>query len=348
MLLLPRFFYDDAANEGTGGKADDNQQQQSAENNQQQQAPPELPDDIKAQLKELEELRAYKAANPQQAAAKTKEEIEKEEQLEKVNFRKFAVENDLAKDDDFVKYETLQQEKDSDLVFKDFLTQYKTDNPDADADTLEEDAKAAFNEQYHLTSENKTLKARGLKLLEKEAKDLRSPAESKIATAQTKYATEKERIKFEKEMTDVFEKKYRPFAEQTLKSIPTKLTYAKTKSGDDEVSVEIDVTAEDLKEVDEKFLRKRKAFDLFNEGKPEEAKAKLLEKINSYLLNKKREDGNAQLAEKFEAIGLKKGSNVGAGNPYALRDEARVISMKEGETLEESNAKMARARANAR
>lgn len=343
MAFKPTFFYNADEGSNAGGAADspaastENQQQnQQVDNNA---AAAEIsanviPEDVQ---KELAELRAFRDAN-KKVDEKTPEQLLKEQELDKVNFRKYAVENDFAKDEDFVQLETLQQRKDADLVFEKFIEDFKEENEDIeDEKELRELAQEEFNKTYKLTSANEKVKAKGLARLEKEANEIRSPFASKITAAKTDYESKKE-------IGKAYETQFVPFAKKVTESIPSKITYSKLKSGDSEVEIDIDVTPEDVKEIEEKFIKTHKAFFSFKEGKPDEVQAKLLEKINNYLLTKKRDEGNQKLAEKFEQIGVAKGSTTGADAPFALknnggRQEARVL------TLQDSNDKMGQARA---
>jgi hypothetical protein len=341
MLFKSNFFYNADAPDGGGGSTGTLVENQQA-------APtleaPAIPEEIQKELEawksaqsELAELRAFREAN-QKPEEKSPAELLREQELDKVNFRKFAVENEFAKEDDFVQLETLQQRKDYDLIFENFKKDFKEENPDiTDEKELEEAAKEDFETTYKLNSANEKAKEKGLAKLAKEANDIRNPYSSKITAAKAEYETKKE-------TAATYEKKFIPFTQKIKETIPAKLTYSKIKSGDNEVEIDIDVTPEDVKEVEEKFLKTHKAFYDFKNGKPEEVQEKLLGKITNYLMSKKREEGNTKLAEKFEAIGIAKGSTTGADAPFAMkqsnaRQEAKLV------TLEQSNNKIAEARA---
>jgi hypothetical protein len=53
-------------------------------------------------------------------------------------------------------------------------------------------------------------------------------------------------------------------------------------------------------------------------GKSEEVKVQLVEKINAFIRQRKMEEGFSKTWEKAHGIGVAKGSEVGAGQPYAL------------------------------
>lgn len=337
MLFKRTFLYNSDADDNGGGGQEGN------DNNDQNQ--PELPTEVQQQLAEaalwkteLEELRAFKAANTKEPE-RSSEEIAKEEQLEKVNFRKFAVENDYAKDEDFVQLETLQQKKDYDLIFEGFLNDFKEENFEiTDEKEILEAAKEEFETQYKLNSKNEKTKERGLARLAKDAAEIRNPYSSKIEKAKGEYNNKKE-------LAATYEKKFIPFTDAVKKAIPTKLTFATMKDGDIDVPFELEVTDEDIKEVEEKFLKNHKTFYQFKEGKPEEVQDKLLSKISNYLISKKKDDGAKKIAEYYEGVGVRKGSTTGADAPFHLRQGNGLGKQKAALTLEASNDKIAQARA---
>lgn len=345
LLNKINFFYTDGANEDAGGNAD-GQQQQQGDGAAKSDEGIKLPEDIEKELTELrgqksefEKWKAEKAAAGEKDE-RTPEQKIKDEEIDKANFRKYSIENDLAKEDDFVKFETLQQKKDSDLVFEGFLNDFKDENPDiTDEKELTEAAREEFDAAYKLTSTNEKIKEKGLAKLAKEANEIRNPYSSKISTAKEKYNSEKE-------LAATYASKFVPFTENVKKAIPAKLTYSKLKAGEGEVEIDVDITPEDIKDVEEKFLKNHKTFFKFKEGKPEEVQAKLLEKIQSYLLVKKRDEGNQKVADKFVAIGVANGSNTGADASFAMKQQNNGRKTQTTvTTLEDSNKKMAEARA---
>lgn len=339
MAFKSLFFYDDGANEGAGGAASVDTNTGGEQNQEQQQAPTELPADILAQLEELKELRVWKSANTKEPE-KSAEEIAKENELEKVNLKKFAVENNIAVDDDFVKYETLQQKKDADLVFENFLSDFKEENEDiTDEKELREAAEEEFNKTYKLNSENSKAKEKGLARLAKEANEIRTPFKSKVESATTAYSEEKQlRAKMPE---------FNKFIEaQITKNAPDKIPFTikvgKDKNAED-ITVEIDLTEDDRKAISKDF-NTPKTFLKYSKS-PEEAERALEKKIQSWVKANKFEEAAAKAITIGEGRGIAKSSNVGAEAPFAMkqgqgRNEGKTF------TLQESNDKMARARAN--
>jgi len=340
MAFKSLFFYDDGANEGAGGAASEGANAVSEQNQeQQQQATHELPADVVAQLKELEELRVWKAANTKEPE-KSAEEIAKENELEKVNLKKFAVENNIAVDDDFVKYETLQQRKDADLVFENFLSDFKEENENiTDEEELREAAEEEFNKTYKLTSENAKAKEKGLARLAKEANEIRTPFKSKVESATTAYSEEKQLRAKMPEFNKFIETQ---IAKNAPDKIPFTIKVGKDKNVED-ITVEIDLTEDDRKAISKDF-NTPKTFLKYSKS-PEEAEKALEKKIQSWVKANKFEEAAAKAITIGEGRGIAKSSNVGAEAPFAMkqgqgRNEGKTF------TLQESNDKMARARAN--
>lgn len=333
MILRNRFFYEDGAAENAGGADENVTVTPPVENLNKESTLFELPAEVSAQLKELEELKAWKVANykPEKSA----EEIEKENELEKVNLKKFAVENGIAKDEDFVKYDTLQQRKDADLVFESFLADFKEDNPDiTDEKELEEAARDEFETGYKLKSTNEKAKEKGLAKLAKEANEIRNPFKEKVEKAKSEYIQEKE---IRAKMPDFT----KFITERIAKNTPDKVPF-KVKAGEEEVSVDIELTKED-KEIISKTFNTPKTFMKYSKS-PEDAGKDLDKKIQGWIRENKAEQIGAKFLEIGEGRGVAKGSNTGADAPFAMkqqnnRQQAKVFS------LEESNNKIGEARA---
>lgn len=335
MSFKTTFLYEADANENGGLDAAVNNDVNTGDQSQQKtptaDAAPVIPEDIQ---KELAELRAFREAN-KKPDEKSPEQILKEAELEKVNFRKYAVENDFAKDDDFVQYETLQQKKDADLVFENFLNDFKEENPEIeDEKELTYAAQEEFNKAYKLTSSNEKAKEKGLAKLAKEANEIRNPYISKIEKAKASYSEEKElRAKM-----PVFEKF---IASEIEKNAPDTVSF-KIKSGEEEIPVEITLTKEDKAAIAKEF-NTPKTFLTYSKSQ-EDAEKALAKKIQGWIKVNKFEEATAQMLKIGEGRGVAKGSNAGADAPFALR-QSRAKQDGKVLTLEASNNKMAEARA---
>src|SRR5262249_37702080 len=107
------------------------------------------------------------------------EQKEKRENQEKANIIKFAADNDLMKVEDFNKLEDLRKLSDMQIAYNKFEIEFLEDNPDAKP----EDIKTAFDQEYHLNSENEKAKLRGEARIKKEATEIRQPLEKSYTNA---------------------------------------------------------------------------------------------------------------------------------------------------------------------
>jgi len=303
MIIANKFYYEVGGDDENGGGGDAAIAQVS------------IPEDVQ---KELEELRAYKQNMASIEPTKTPEQVAKDVELEKVNFRKFAVESDYMKDDDFSKLDTLKSKQDRDIVFEDFAKEWEIDNPDADPDDKESLIKEDFENLYHLNSDNKILKSKGEKLLAKEAAEKRSPLESNFKTAQERYGEDKSIRKVVPS--------YNKFIDEIIKeNTPDKLSLFKTKEGDEELEETGELTKEQKEEIDAMFRKNLKIFAKFKDGKEadiKDLKASITKKIQGYIkintydiATKKSYELGKSLGE---GIGTTSGSTVGAKQPFAL------------------------------
>lgn len=330
MILLPKFIYDSSAGaEGSSGAGNEQGNNNNGGNNEIQ-----LPEEIKSKLAELEELKQWKAAN--EKPEKSAEEIARENELEKINLKKYAVENKIASDEDFIQFDTLQQKKDADLVYEGFLNDFKEDNPDiTDSDELEKVAKEEFNRIYKLDSTNEKSKEKGLAKLAKEAAEIRTPFKSKVEAAQSKYTEEKE-LRAKMPEFNKF------ISAQIDKNAPEKVPF-KIKNGDEEIFIDISLSKED-KEAISKAFNTPKTYLAYSKS-PEEAEKMLAKKVQGWVRENKFEEIAAKFLQEGEGRGVAKGSNAGADNPFPLKNNNGTGGQKrQAMTLEESNNKIAEAR----
>lgn len=286
-----------------------------------------LPADLQEKLGKYDELVQFKEQSLARTPDKTADELAQEAELDNVNFRKHAVENKLMKNEDFTVYESLKGKADSDLVFEDFSKQFKEDHPEIADDEIEAQTKTAFENQFHVNSADKTLKARGEKLLKKEAAELRTPVETSYNKAKESYDDNKtikakhpEYVKF--------------FNDISKETLPDKITLYTAKEGEEEIPVEVEITAEDKKAVEDKFFKNVKTFNKFISGEPEEVKVELSAKINSFIRERKMQEAFSKTWEKAHGIGVSKGSETGAGQPFAV-----IKGNKHAEIVVDENAK---------
>ena len=268
------------------------------------------------------------------------EEKLKKENLTKAEFLKYSADNNLLKVEDYNKYESLKQKADRDLVFDGYLKSWKEENPHIAADEVDRLAKEDFEAEYKLDSSNEKTKARGLEKLKREAGELRSPYEKSYQDAYGKFTNAKQ--------VEAKVPEFNKFIDDVVKdAIPDKLQVLKTKEGEQEIEVDVDLTDDQKKEINKTF-RNHKVFGQFFNAKPEELKdlkASIQKKIEGFIKINNFEAAVQKGYDTGKGLGVKQGSNTGANNPFALKDangkpkDTKVVS------IEDSNAKIAAARA---
>ncbi len=344
MIFLPRFFYDDAAAENTGGGGEatavageegtgGENANTGAENTD---APVVIEQKVDKIELTLEEAKGYGFDSKEDMIAhfnkikeqnKSEEEKNKAKILDDIEFRKFSVQNDLLKEDDFTSHQSLSAKADRDLVFDKYLTEFKEDNPELAADPeLLEKANAEFNREYKLDSTSDKVKERGLSKLAKEAKEMRSPVESKFDSAKNQY-----------ELAKSVHTEYPKFEELVANKVkqhtPDKAVVFSVKDGDQDVNIEIDITEEDRKAMAKDFSTHKNFYKYKESGKDFEAN--LDKKMQDWVEVHKKAEVRKQIFEKAVEIGQKKGSNIGAENPFPLVDKNGNQSASSDKTLDE-------------
>ena len=241
MFFKPKFFYEtNAENTGGGG---------TAENKEDKKVQTTV--DVTAPLFTQDELKSFGFDTPDALKEHLRQHKEnavpeadkiKKANIEKANLIKYATEQNIANVDDFSSYESLSKKADADLVYEKFAAEQKEDNPELTDDEIKEN----FNSEYKLNSENAKEKERGQQKLAKEAKELRSPAAEKITKAQEAY----------KEYSSLSEKypQFQKFIGEVIKkNTPDKLILSNVKEGEDQIPIEIEITAEQRKEISKMF-----------------------------------------------------------------------------------------------
>lgn len=350
MNFLPKRFFDSANSEGAnsgGGEGAATLPAETKIENPTESSPAETPAaEVPKQIFTDEELKGFgfdsadalKTFLQKQKESNIPEEEKLEKaNIEKANFLKYAAENKLFKVEEYNQAETLKTKSDRELVFEKHLSEYKADHPEiTDEDELKEAAEEDFNYEYKLNSENETAKKRAEAKLSKEAKELRTPYESKIATAQEKFKEDSEirqnLPKFEKFVDDII-----------IKNTPDEKVVGKLKIGDEDVEVKITLTKEDRAAIAKTF-KSPKAYQDFITGKPEEIQTKIDKKIDGWILANKKEEILNTTLELGKGIGTKQGSSTGADNSFPLKQGSAAVINMTSETMEESNRKLSEAK----
>ena len=179
---------------------------------------------------------------------------------------------------------------------------------------------------------SESAKKKGLAKLARDAKDLRSPIETKVIEAQNQF---KEYGSYQ-ETYPKFEKFVK---ESILKNTPEKTILFKAKDGEEEIPIEIELTQKERDAMFKEFSTP-KTFQKFLTAKPEEIQAIMDKKMQGWVKLNKFDEVNAKTFEVAMGVGTKKGSTVGAENPFPLRQNQSTIIADSSGTLEESNKKM--------
>lgn len=216
--------------------------------------------------------------------------------------------------DDFSQLKTIKSKQDAELVFEKYFSAWKEENPDV-TEKAEETAREDFETEYNLNNENDKVKSRAVSRLAKEAAEIRSPLESSYNNAKSRFDAESElKANFPKFISGV-----EGIASEL---VPEKIEWYKGKDNDEEVPIEVDLPADDRKEIMDKVVKRLQtpdSYELFRAGKMDELKERVSEYVD-YLVGKKtKEVGAAKIAEIFLGRGVAKGSNVGATNSFATQ-----------------------------
>jgi len=133
MFTLPRFFYDDAADQNAGGDTDT-----GSTNNQQHQVNTDVnllnPLFTESQLKDFgfDNAEQFKEHLQRHKENQIPEDVRKRNaEVEKADFLKLSTEEGLMNVDEYSTYESLSKRPDRDLVFEKFAAEFKVSNPEA-------------------------------------------------------------------------------------------------------------------------------------------------------------------------------------------------------------------------
>lgn len=362
MKFQNRLFYEAGTATETGGAAattevDKGGEQQQQSEQQNTDTSKDAPKDLPKQIISDEEIKQYGFDSPEalktflekNRESKIPEEVKKEqENIRKASFLKFAAENKNDNDgspllnvEDYTKYETLKATSDRDLVFQKHLEEYKAEHPDiTDPQDLEDAAQEDFENEYPLNGTD-AQKAKAERKLARDAKDIREPFEQKVNSAQEAF----------KEYTHVQETypKYEKWIDEAIvRNTPDKLGVVKLKEGENEFEVEIELSKED-REAIAKTFKTHKTFALFTSAEDQKEAQKIIDnKIQGWLFLNKREQITNEVYKVGKGVGTRLGSNIGAENPFALRQGAGAGQDTKGKTLAESNREIEEARAKER
>jgi hypothetical protein len=315
MFHLPRFFYEDGSNDGSGGNPDGGpatKDQKLVNTNV----------DVLKPLFSEEEIKGFGFDNVDQLKQhlqKNKENLvpdevkKKNAEVEKADFLKVSAEEGLMNVDEFTSYEALNKKSDRELVYEKYYTEFKVDNPEATDELI----RTEFDSEYKLGDTNEKAKLRGESRLKKEAEEIRSPLTGKFTAAKTfvdNYRlSKKEEPVFIKFIDDLV-------TELTPETFNIAKAKDETKDDEDEIDIPVKITKEQREEIS-KLFKNPKYFAAFLENKDklkETLTPGLTKKITSIIKQNNFDTAISYAFKEGKGIGRKKGSNIGAEQPFGI------------------------------
>ncbi len=240
----------------------------------------------------------------------TPEEVTKREQNLKANVAQFAVKHNILSMDEITSFENLKKQDKRDLAYNAFAADYKEthkDRTEVDGDTKVPVTSAeiddAFNDFFHLNSDNTALKKSGEKQLDAYAKSVMGDTEEKYNDTVEAYKEYEAR------------KNYFPTFKNAIKeiaaSVPAELSWGE---GEDKVVFATDKLD---KAAIEKLYSTDAAYDAFYNAKGDPNTIESLRKEFNNRLIVNNIDAIVKNAHAVgRDLGKKEGSDVGAKNPF--------------------------------
>jgi hypothetical protein len=211
----------------------------------------------KAGIKDIAELNARLA--PPAPIETPEAKIEREEN-ERAAIMQYGVKAKKFTTDEYSTLQNLKKLPTSELAYNDFNTEYRNQYKDRKDEggtgvpVTDQEVQEAFNDFYHLDSDNKVIKDRGLELVDKKGKELLAELDGKISEATEEYHYIAER-------DDFMKKTFRPFLKTAIAAIPAEITY-----GEGDNKVVIQTTPFDKSEI-EKMFASDPVFESFFDAK---------------------------------------------------------------------------------
>jgi hypothetical protein len=248
---------------------------------------------------------------------RTEEEKKADEQEYTANLLNFATREKLFNTNDFATLQSLKQTSDSDLAYGAFSDDYKELNKDRVGDDkqpnppTDAEIKEAFNQQYHIDSEDKGLKTIGEKLIKTAADAKRNELEAKYNDAKLAYDDYAYR-----------DKNSKPFLNFINKTVNTNIPTQLTTKGKDGTDIVYNIKNPDLKELEKIFVNDKAFDDYLANGESQPAKDYIAKTIEVYLWNKNKDAILENVASVSYDAGLKKGK-VGASAPFGSNQQTQ-------------------------
>lgn len=281
---------------------------------------------VKTETELKEKLNPTVADTPDQAKAK-------EEQYT-ANLLNFATKENMFTASEFATLQNLKHTSDNDLAFNYFSEQYKEINKDRHIEGVaspvtEDEIKEAFNQQYHITSEDPGLKSIGEKQIKSAADAKRSDLEAKYNEAKATYDDYAYRDKNSAPFIN--------FVNKTITdSIPTQLKV----TGKDGVEINIPISNVDIKEIEKALVNDKTFEDFLANGETAIAKEAISRTVEVYLWSKNKETILNTVRDVSYDAGLKVGK-VGATAPFdSNKKPTAIVSGTENELSKSEKEKL--------
>lgn len=237
----------------------------------------------------------------------TEEEKKASEEQYTASLLNFATKEKLFTANDFAALQNLKQTPDNELAYSSFANEYKELNKSragSDNPINDEEIREAFNQQYHVNSEDAALKAIGEKQIKSAADNSRTELEAKFKDAKDTYDDYAYRENNSKPFLN--------FINKTITaSIPTEIKIP-GKEGND---ITYKIKNPDLKEIEKIFVNDKAFDDYLANGESQSAKDYIAKTIDIYLWSKNKDAILKEVASVSYDAGLKK-AKVGSTAPF--------------------------------
>lgn len=256
-------------------------------------------------VKTEEELK--EKLNP--AVADTPEQAKAKEEQYTANLLNFATKEKLFNATDFATLQNLKQTSDNDLAFNYFSDQYKEINKDRHIEGVvspvtDEEIKEAFNQQYHINSEDAGLKAIGEKQIKTTAEAKRGDLEAKFNDAKATYDDFAYR-----------EKNSTPFINFVNKTVTSSIPAQLEFEGKNDTKIVYNIKDVDVKELEKIFVNDKAFDDYLANGESQSAKDYIAKTVEVYLWNKNK-DAILKTVRDTSYDAGQKSAKVGATAPF--------------------------------
>lgn len=276
-------------------------------------------------VKSQEELDAL--FNRATQTPETEEQKKEREQRYQADLDHFAVAQNKLSREEILKLETLNSKGAEDIAYEEFARSYKETHKEASDEAVRDE----FRSFYNLDSENAALKSQGQAAIERLAKDVKAPLQSKYDEAKRLFDTSQTLTQ------------QKPLFETTVKkavadAVPQRLELYKGDT--DELSIGFDIPATEIDEV-EKALLNDEEFRRFRNTEDKQQASTFIRETAANIVKMRNFDKIiATVRESAYAQGLKAGSTTGAEQPFPLKKTQEPVVVQGEDLTEEDKSKV--------